>query len=86
MDRNKLHILQKDWHRNGVGGNPFVVAVVQDDEADDRKIVIMFEEQYSTAVLSLDKLIWDGTIAFGENSWRGDQYDDALREELFTYN
>jgi hypothetical protein len=82
LNENKLHILAKSHHRNGIGGNPFVVSVVQDDEDGDRKLVIMFDEKYSTAVLSLDKLIWDGTITFGENSYRGDMFDDALRDKL----
>ena len=42
----------------------------------------MFEAEGHTAVLSLDKLM-EEDISFGSNSWRGDQYEEALRERLF---
>lgn len=79
-----LQIIDADFHRNGVAGLPFRVALVDDPNDGDTKLVIMFEEQYATAVLSLDKLINDEDISFGSNSFRGDKYDDALREELFS--
>lgn len=79
-----LQIIDADYHRNGVGGQPFKVALVDDPNDGDTKLVIMFEDQYYTAVLSLDKLINDEDISFGSNSFRGDKYDDALREELFS--
>jgi hypothetical protein len=79
-----LQIIDADLHRNGVGGQPFKVALVDDPNDGDTKLVIMFEEQYYTAVLSLDKLIQDEDISFGSNSFRGDKYDDALRAELYS--
>jgi hypothetical protein len=42
----------------------------------------MFEAEGYTAVLSLDKLI-EEDIHFGSNSWRGDQYEEALRSKLY---
>ena len=33
------------------------------------------------AVLNVGRLI-DGDIAFGSNSWRGDQYEDVLRRAI----
>jgi hypothetical protein len=79
-----LTIVDSAYHRNGVGGNPFRIAVVKDDSDLDYKLVIMFDEQYSTAVVSLDKLLHQQTIAFGDNSYRGDMFDDALRGKLFS--
>lgn len=79
-----LSIVSSAYHRNGVGGNPFRVAMVRDDNDGDIKLVVMFEEQYSTAVISLDKIFHEGTIEFGENSFRGDFFDDALRQRLFA--
>lgn len=79
-----LQIIDAAHHRNGVAGLPFKVALVDDPNDGDTKLVIMFEEQYATAVLSLDKLINDEDIDFGSNSYRGDKYDDALREELYS--
>lgn len=77
-----MKIIKADSHRNGVGGDPFKVAIVQ--EGDSKKLVIMFEERYTTAVFDLD-LLKEEVIEMGENSWRGDQYDDLLREELTTF-
>ena len=79
-----LQIVDADSHRNGVAGVPFKVALVDDPNDGDTKLVIMFPEQYYTAVLSLDKLINNEDIAFGSNSFRGDRYDDALRSELYS--
>lgn len=79
-----LQIVDADSHRNGVAGIPFKVALVDDPNDGDTKLVIMFPEQYYTAVLSLDKLINHEDIAFGSNSFRGDRYDDALRQELYS--
>ena len=78
-----LQIINADFHRNGVGGAPFKVALVDDPSDGDVKLVIMFEERSHTAVLSLDKLIQNEDIAFGSNSYRGDRFDDELRAELW---
>lgn len=80
---DNLQIVNMSHHRNGVGGAPFKVALVDDPNDGDTKLVIMFEEQYYTAVLSLDSLIQSEDIDFGSNSYRGDRFDDALREEMY---
>ena len=72
-------ILAVAHHRNGVCGAPFDVAIVHDGET--KKVVILFEEKYVCAVLDIDMLSQDN-IRFGENSWRGDQYDGAFREKV----
>lgn len=82
FDPNKLQIIDSDHHRNGIAGLPFKVALVDDTNTSDVKLVIMFETEGHTAVLSLDKLI-EEDISFGSNSWRGDQYEEALRPELW---
>ena len=84
MTLENLQIISAEHHRNGVGGAPFRVALVDDPNDGDTKLVIMFAEKYHTAVLSLDKLVQNEDIAFGSNSYRGDMFDDALREELFS--
>jgi hypothetical protein len=83
METSNLQIVNAALHRNGIGGMPFQVALVDDPNDGDTKLVIMFEEQYYTAVLSLDKLIQNEDIDFGSNSYRGDRYDDELRVELW---
>ena len=75
----KADIVDTASHRNGVGGIPFRVAIVDDGES--RKVVILFPERYACAVLDIAKLA-AGDIVFGSNSWRGDVYDDAIRTKL----
>jgi hypothetical protein len=82
LDPNKLQIVDADYHRNGVAGLPFKVAVVDDANESDMKLVIMFEAEGHTAVLSLNKLM-EEDISFGSNSYRGDLYEEALRSELW---
>jgi hypothetical protein len=84
MTLENLQIISADHHRNGVGGEPFRVALVDDPNDGDTKLVIMFADKYYTAVLSLDKLVQSEDISFGSNSYRGDMFDDALRAELFS--
>lgn len=68
------------FHRNGVGGLPFSV-VLFDDEECGRMVGIVFGEPMTTAVLNID-LLSDSNIAFGENSWRGDRWDEFLRSAI----
>jgi hypothetical protein len=82
MNADQLQIIDADFHRNGVSGMPFKVALVDDTSTSDVKLVIMFEAEGHTAVLSLDKLM-EEDISFGTNSWRGDQYEEVLRPELW---
>jgi len=83
MSLKDLAIVDSDYHRNGVGGMPFKVALVDDPDEGDTKLVIMFDREYYTAVLSLDKLK-EGDISFGSNSYRGDRFDDVLRSQLMA--
>jgi len=84
LDPDRLQILDLDFHRNGIGGMPFKVALVDDANSGDVKLVIMFQEFGYTAVLSVDKLHEDEDISFASNSWRGDQYEAALRPEMWS--
>jgi hypothetical protein len=79
----KMTVIESDYHRNGVGGMPFKVALVDDPNEGDTKLVIMFEKEMHTAVFSLEKLA-QGDIFFGSNSYRGDQYESALRGDLWA--
>jgi hypothetical protein len=66
-------------HRNDVGGAPFDVVLFTDrGEGGSRKVAILFEMESFCAVLDVDKLA-KGDIAFGSNSWRGDDYEPPLR-------
>ena len=83
LDPDRLQILDLAYHRNGVGGMPFQVALVDDANSGDVKLVVMFEQEGYTAVLSVDKLHEDEDISVS-NSWRGDQYEAALRPEMWN--
>jgi hypothetical protein len=77
-----LNIIDIAFHRNGIGGAPFDVALFVDHGPDGtRKVAILFETPHHCAVLDVDKLA-QGDIAFGSNSWRGDQYEPHLRKEI----
>lgn len=75
-----LGLVDKALHKNGTSA-PFVAAVVDDAEDGDTKLVIMFEEEGHTAVLSLDKLIEEEDIA--TTSSHAAAVEEQLRPELW---
>src|SRR5690348_949630 len=76
-------ILDVARHRNGCSGNPFYV--VRFREGRDVMLGVVFDEQGNVAVFN-EKLLGEGVIAWGENSWRGDDYEDFLREAAGKYD
>jgi len=78
----KLKIIDIAFHRNGICGAPFHV-VLFDDRCNDgrRMMAIAFEEEGHCAVLDVAKLAAE-EIAFGLNSWRGDDYEAHLRKAI----
>jgi len=84
MRKPRIHINVVDWdyHRNGISGAPFHVALFDDvGDENTRKVGILFEKPYHCAVLDIAKLS-AGNIAFGFNSYRGDVFEDTLRAAL----
>jgi hypothetical protein len=78
----KLTILDIASHRNGISGVPFRVVLFADEGPEgSRKVAILFEERHHCAVLDVGKLA-AGDIAFGNNSWRGDNYEPTLRAAI----
>lgn len=75
-----FYIEQIAYHRNGICGAPFHIVIFRDQEAGPM-VGIVFDEPYHVAVLKVDKLS-QGDIAFGSNSWCGDQYEAALRRAI----
>jgi hypothetical protein len=76
-------------HRNGVGGAPFHAVLFDEDKyahPDDqgRKVAVVFDEPDYCAVLDV-KMLAAGDIAFGSNSWRGDEYEPHLRKAIKKY-
>ena len=76
----KIRIEQIESHRNGISGAPFHALIFQDED-QGRMLGIVFEEKYHVAVFNLE-LLAQGNIAFGINSWRGDQYEPYLRTAI----
>jgi hypothetical protein len=78
----KLKTLVIAHHRNGVGGAPFDVILFKEyGKGGSRKVGIVFDEPNYCAVLDID-LLAAGNIAFGINSWRGDDYEPHLRKAI----
>ena len=76
---SKLTPTALDYHRNGISGAPFHVLLFRDGQS--LKLGIVFEQPDHCAVLDVQKLA-EGDIAFGSNSWRGDQFEPALRRAI----
>jgi hypothetical protein len=72
----KMHIEKIAAHRNGIHGAPFYTVIFT--IGGDRMLGIVFEQEAHIAVFDLAKLA-DDNITFGENSWRGDEYEATLR-------
>lgn len=78
----KLTIIDVARHRNGVCGEPFEVVLFEDQGTEgSRKLAIVFEEPHYCAVLDVAKLA-AGDIDFGSNSWRGDHFEESLRQAI----
>lgn len=80
---SRLEIVEKYYHQNGSCA-PFVVAIVDDPSHNDTKLVIMFDEEEYTAVLSLDTLIESEDITPEENGHSANRYESALRKHLWN--
>ena len=91
-------VIAQSSHRNGMDGAPLDVFIVR-DQAGRRMLLVSFSRnhvagshwddpdyhRYETAAFDLD-LLNQNNITFGDNSWRGDQYEDALlRQGLLSY-
>ncbi len=72
-----MKILQIEHHRNGVGGESFHAVTFKDGKATF--VATVFEARGHVAVLQLGLL---PDITFGTNSWRGDHYEDDLRNAI----
>lgn len=79
---SEIEIVQSSFHSNGRAA-PFYAAIVDDPDAGDTKIVIMFDEPDYTAVLSLDVLLDTEDVTAKLHDSRGDRYDDLLRDALW---
>jgi hypothetical protein len=76
----KLKIIDIARHRNGVAGAPFDVALFK-ERGGKPKLAVLFDEPHHCAVLDVE-LLAKGDVAFGSNSWRGDDYEPSLRAAI----
>ena len=74
-----IQIVASARHRNGVGGVPFQVSIFED--AGRRFLSFDFGKNRGFGMVDLD-LAAAGDIQYGSNSWRGDQYEKAVREAI----
>jgi len=83
--RPNIEVTAIDYHRNGVSGRGFhVVLFTEVIEGKPRTflgIVPGRPEPGECFVLDAD-MVGEHNIAFGENSWRGDHYEEALIEAI----
>lgn len=77
----EFEIIDSAHHSNGTAV-PFIVAIVDDPDENDVKLIVMFEDEDYTAVLSLDKLEEDEDISERTNGWNGRRYE-VLRDTLW---
>lgn len=75
------------YHRNGVAGEGFhVVTFTMRDGREGRPMVAtVFATPGQVAVLDVGKLA-DGDVAFGSNSWRGDNFEPGLRQAIARWD
>ena len=83
----KLTLTAADYHRNGIAGEPFRVALFRDETEKRDMVAILTDEngddygqKRNGRCYVLDvAMLAEGSIRFGENSWRGDAYEPHLR-------
>lgn len=84
MDRCVKRIVAASYHRNGICGIGFH-AILFDDPNNGRMVASLFDEPGCCAVYKVEELA-AGNVAFaGGNSWRGDNYEAALRPMLEAF-
>ena len=81
-----VKIVQASYHRNGICGVGFYAILFDysDEGGSGRMIASLFDEPGYCAVYKVD-LLAENDAAFGSNSWRGDQFEDALRPALYEF-
>jgi len=78
--------------RNGVAGDPFYVALIDDPEEGQLVAIIPCsateddaeQDGFPCYVLGVDKLR-EGDVAFASNSYRGDHYYELVRAAALAY-
>ena len=85
--KQDMVLKQLDHHRNGVGGVPFHVAIVEDrrDGKPQEMLVVRFDgDDCYVCAFSLEKLD-KREIRFYYNSFRGDHFDEFMDKSIKEY-
>jgi hypothetical protein len=77
----KIKLVQCEHHRNGVCGLGFYAILFdwKDGKTTRRMVATLFDEPGACAVLEVAPLSIEVGVTFGENSWRGDDFEKELR-------
>ncbi len=79
----KVEIERVAYHRNGIAGNGFHVILFR--QLDNTPMMgVLFEEAGNIAVFNRE-LAGQGNVDFYANSWRGDEFEQALRTAVAEY-
>ena len=83
----KIEVLECEYHRNGIGGEGFYAIrfrwLNREDSPPCVMLAVLFDEPGQCAVIDPTMAAGDeGTVRFGTNSWRGDTFEDQLREHV----
>ncbi len=78
-----MEVKKISYHRNGIGGNGFHIVIFDDKKRKIKNhVAFVFEGQGNIAVVNIDELS-KHNIEFAEgNSWRGDEFEDEIRETI----
>jgi hypothetical protein len=75
VDGKKIEILQSAYHRNGVSAEGFwIIRFSWDDRI---MLANIFDDSGQISIVDAN-LAASGEIGFGRNSWRGDNFANAL--------
>ena len=77
-------------HRNGVSGEPFhAVRFLWSPDGNpipERFLAIVHDQPGYCSVIGIDRLEDMGVVFAGGNSWRGDHFEDVLRNAIADYD
>lgn len=86
---NQIDVTKVVSHRNGISGAGFYLVLflynAGDQKGERHMIATVFEAPHHIAVLDRDDVA-TGALEFGEgHSWRGDNFEPALRQAIADY-
>jgi hypothetical protein len=81
----KCKIIEASYHRNGISGAPFY-AILFEEKTEGTMIASLFDGEVGYCAVYKVSELSAGNITFAcGNSWRGDQFESALRPLLKAY-